>query len=48
MSIEAMRFDPLGASPMTRTARLSSLVLSALLCAPLAYAMLAQAAQITA
>ncbi len=33
---------------MTRTARLSSLVLSALLFAPMAFATLAQAAQIVA
>ncbi len=33
---------------MTRTARLSSLVLSALLLAPMAFATLAQAAQIVA
>ena len=33
---------------MTRTARLSSLVLSALLFAPIAFATLAQAAQIVA
>jgi hypothetical protein len=33
---------------MTRTAKFYSFALAALLCAPIAYAMLAQAAQITA
>ena len=33
---------------MTRTARFYSFALAALLCAPIAYAMLAQAARITA
>jgi hypothetical protein len=46
--IEAMMLRTEGARPMTRTAKLFSLALAALMFAPMAFAALTQAAQMTA
>jgi hypothetical protein len=46
--IEAMMLRTQGARPMTRTAKLFSLALAALMFAPMAFAALTQAAQMTA